>query len=313
MKQIPKVFKQLILVLLVGAIGLFLFHAPAPKKPPADLSLNQPPVVAVPIPEIKIPFVNLSSALAGSKVDVSAIRVPILMYHHVGYLTASDPGIKYDQLAADLTVSPQDFEAQVLYFKALGYNPVSLKQVYESLQNGLALPSKPIVFTFDDGYKDVFDYAIPILQKYGYTGTFAIATSLLGRPGYAVWNDVVAAQNMGMEIVSHTENHLDLTNPIYSDADLYREIFDSKALLEQKLGIPVDFFVYPYGQSNQKVVDLVGQAGYKMALTTAFGTHVNKNSLLMTPRVRVHGQDGLDKLKQIFSPTPHIVPVPTNP
>ena len=181
---------------------------------------------------------------------------------------------------------------------------MTLKQVYDSLENNTPLPDKPIVFTFDDGYKDVFTYAIPILQKYNYTGSFAIVTDLLGRPSYAVWDDVLTASNNGMEIVSHTENHLDLSSDKYSDDDLHREIFGSKQVLEEKLGRPIDFFVYPYGRYNEKALEVVKAAGYKMAFTTAYGKEIRQGSLLTESRVRVHGQNGLEKLKNIFSPFP---------
>jgi peptidoglycan/xylan/chitin deacetylase (PgdA/CDA1 family) len=179
-----------------------------------------------------------------------------------------------------------------------------MQQVYDYMESDLGLPSKPIILTFDDGYKDVFTYAVPVLKNYNYIGSFAIATNLLGRPSYAVWDDIIAASASGMEIVSHTENHLDLSNPVYSDADLHREIFDSKQLLEEKLGYNIDFFVYPYGRYNQKVLQMTQEAGYKMALTTIYGVTVRQESLLATPRVRVHGQDGLMKLKKIFLPAP---------
>ncbi len=236
-----------------------------------------------------------------------SLRVPVLMYHRVG--------IPPDAASMDLTVSPADFEAQVKYFKDLGYKTVSLQQVYDALTGTVQLPGKPIVFTFDDGYQDVFTNAVPILEKYGYFGTFAIATNLLGRPTYAVWDDVITAVKLGMEIVSHTENHLDLSNPIYSEADLHREIFDSKKILEQKLGTVISFFVYPYGKYNYHVSELLVQAGYKMAFSTAYGIYLNSNNLLAEPRVRVHGQNGLERLKLIFSPVPkpQTAPALTNP
>jgi peptidoglycan/xylan/chitin deacetylase (PgdA/CDA1 family) len=243
----------------------------------------------------------------GQTISVSrTIRVPVLMYHRIG--------VPPDPASSDLTVSVSDFEGQIKYFKSLGYESVSLQQVYTALTQGTKLVSKPIVFTFDDGYKDAFDNAVPILLKYGYTGSFAIATELLGRPTYAVWDDVIAAHKAHMEIVSHTENHLDLRNPVYSESDLHREIFDSKNILEAKLGVPVDFFVYPYGRYDEKVLDLVKQAGYKMAFTTAYGTELSYDRLLVEPRVRVHGQNGLEKLKNIFSPQiKHTGSVQTNP
>lgn len=249
-------------------------------------------------------LVKPSQARQVKQVSGINLYVPILMYHHVGD--------SFDQVAADLTVSPQDFEAQVKYFKESGYNSVTLKEAYNAFENKAALPSKPIVFTFDDGYEDAFVNAVPILKKYGYVGSFAIATELLGRPSYGVWNDVFFAKNQGMEIISHSENHLDLSKPIYSNDDLYREIYLSKQILEEKLGTQIDFFVYPYGRLNNTVEQMVRDAGYKMALTTEHGTNIRENYLFEGQRVRVHGQDGLLKLKKIFEKSQHIASTPPN-
>ena len=225
------------------------------------------------------------------------IYLPILMYHHVGDLAADA-----NPLDRDLTVSSREFESQVKYFKAKGFESVTMSQAYEGIALSRPLPQKPIIFTFDDGFQDVFLNAVPILEKHGYVGIFAISTDLLGRPGYAVWNDVLIADQKGMEIVSHSMNHLDLTYSIYTDEDLTREIYGSKKQLEDKLNHKVEFFVYPYGEFNDKVVGMVGDAGYKMALTTQFGEWVNPENFLLTPRVRVHGYDGLAKLQKIFEP-----------
>jgi peptidoglycan/xylan/chitin deacetylase (PgdA/CDA1 family) len=291
MKQTVKKNKPLVLALLIIA-GLFLFSRQKPAAtPPAQTPTN--------------PVVNAIQSLPADQKPVvqTSIQAPILMYHHVGDSLNTE---------SDLTVSSKEFETQVQYFQDLGYTSVSLAEVYNAVELGGVLPAHPIVFTFDDGYKDVFTYAVPILQKHGFIGTFAIATELLGRPGYAVWDDVIAAQKMGMEIVSHSENHLDLTNSIYSDVDLRREIFDSKTLLEHALGVPIDFFVYPYGRYNAKVEQMVKDAGYKLALTTAYGIYVSPSSLFETSRVRVHGQDGLEKLKKVFEKSPRIAPAVPN-
>ncbi len=314
MKQTIEVHKFKIIILvglviaLTGVYALGKFNpAAAQPRVPQTTSLNfssreQPPAAH------KITGVNLGDAIAG---DVplgqqqQGLRVPILMYHHVGPLLAHDP------VARDLTVGPEDFEQQVIYFTNLGYHAVTIKQIYDSLNDGAPLPSRPIAFTFDDGYQDVFTYAVPVLKKYHLVGSFAIATELLGRPNYAVWDNILAAQRQGMEIISHTENHLDLSWAKYSDDDLRREIFGSKQVLEKKLGHPVDFFVYPYGHHNAKVEELVREAGYKMALTTDYGLKIAETHLLTEPRVRVHGQDGLAKLKKIFSPI--VQPVSSRP
>ncbi len=306
MNQI-KHYKSLIFLLLITALGIFLFHQPVAKK--SQVSAHETEILPdVPVPTEQTDKKNdeLLQALVDRKpAEGKSIRVPILMYHHVGEAI--------DTAGTDLTVSAADFESEVKYFSDQGYHTVSLEQVYNSLINGTALPDKPIVFTFDDGYKDVFVNAIPILQKYGYTGSFAIATELLGRNTYAVWDDVINASKLGMEIVSHTENHLDLTNPIYSDDDLNREIFGAKKVLEDHLGTPVDFFVYPYGKHNEKVEKLVADAGYKLALSTAFGMYVNDQPLLTTPRFQVHGgAESFEKLKRVFEIKQHTETAQTN-
>jgi peptidoglycan/xylan/chitin deacetylase (PgdA/CDA1 family) len=223
--------------------------------------------------------------------------VPVLMYHHVSDMTEQQR--QKDPMRSDLTVSVSDFESQVKYFHDLGYQAITIQKLYDSLASNSAM-SKAVVFTFDDGYADVFANAVPILQKNGYTGTFAISTDLLGRPDYASWDDVERADKSGMEIISHTENHLDLTDLQYSEDDLKREIFASKTLLEVNLGHKVEFFVYPYGHTNLHVEELVQDAGYKMAFTTNFGLWIGKDNLLSEPRLRVHGVDGLEKIRKVL-------------
>lgn len=230
-----------------------------------------------------------------SKTPVSRLSVPILMYHHVGFISGSGSA-----LDRSLTVSPHEFEEQILYLKQQGYQTVSLAAVYAALTTGGYLPNRAVVLTFDDGYKDVFENAVPILKKHGFMGTFAVSPALLEKEPYASWGEILRAYLEGMEIVSHSMNHIDLTNQKYSEEDLITELQGSKLFLESRLATSVDFFVYPYGKYNARALKIVEQAGYKMALTTEFGTIVNKNSLLTTPRVRVHGQNGLEKLKKVF-------------
>ncbi len=293
MTQKSKQLNLIMFCLLILAIGVF-FGIPKRLTPHniSSVGSGQPQTRN----ETKQTIVDVPKAQAASQPISGSLRVPVLMYHHVGYLA--------DYSSADLTVSPEDFESQVRYFIDLGYHSVTVQDIYDAIVNGKPLPIRPIVFTFDDGYKDVFTYAVPILKKYGSVGSLAIATELLGRQNYAVLADVVDAKKQGMEIISHTQNHLDLSNPIYSVDDLHREIFGSKQLLEEKLGTAVDFFVYPYGHYNEKVIQMVKQAGYKMAFTTAYGMDLGTQNMLTEPRVRVHGQNGLDKLKIIFSPAP---------
>lgn len=227
-------------------------------------------------------------------VPIEKVYVPVLMYHHVGEPPTNNA------LDRSLTVSTADFEEQVVFLKNYGYQSVTIAAVYSALERGTALPSKPIVFTFDDGYKDVFDNAVPILKKHGMIGTFAISPALLGKQPYASWGEVLKAYQEGMEIVSHSMNHVDFSSSVYSDDFLMIELEGSKLFLESRISSPVNFFVYPYGKYNARAIELVKKAGYKMAFTTELGTEMNLNDAYRLPRVRVHGQDGLIKLKRIL-------------
>lgn len=231
----------------------------------------------------------------GVQTQARNIYLPVLMYHHVG-----ETKNLTNALDIDLTVTPSDFEQQIEYFEKQGFVSISVTKAAELLESGKGIEEKYVIFTFDDGYSDVFINAVPILIKYGFIGSFAIATDLLGRPGYANWDQVKAASEVGMEIISHSRNHLDLTSTKYSEQDLQREIFQSKEILEEKLGVSIEAFVFPYGRYNDRVVELTRQAGYKIAFTTNFGDKINTSTALTSPRIRVHGQNGLEKLKKIM-------------
>ena len=102
---------------------------------------------------------------------VRRIRVPILMYH---YLSAPPPGA--DAVRRSLSVSPETFAEHLRYLKEAGYETISLADLALALQIGHPLPERPIVITFDDGYRDNYTQAFPLLRAQGYTATFFLVT-----------------------------------------------------------------------------------------------------------------------------------------
>lgn len=226
----------------------------------------------------------------------SGIAVPILMYHHVGPLPPDADGMR-----KDLTVSAGDFAAQVQWLASRGYTSVTLEQVYLATQKKFSLPPKPIVFTFDDGYGDVFVFAVPVLQKYGMVGSFAIVPGFLGTPDYGTWADVSTAKAVGMEIVSHTETHFDGSSSKFDSAYIQQNLEQSLASLENHIGPIPRILVYPYGHFTPEYIAVAERVGFTMALTTRFGMHVDPAGLMHTPRVRVHGAESLDKFIEILT------------
>lgn len=222
--------------------------------------------------------------------------VPILMYHHVGPLPPESDGVR-----KDLTVSSQDFATQVAWLAHNGYTSVSLQDVYLATQNKFTLPRKPIVFTFDDGYADVFAYAVPLLQQYGMVGSFAVVPGFLGTPDYATWADIISAKALGMEIVSHTENHFDGSSAKFDSAYIEHNLRESLADLESHIGPVPRILVYPYGHFTPEYVAVAERVGFTMALTTRFGSYIDAHNLMLTPRVRVHGGEALDRFVKVLT------------
>ncbi len=218
-----------------------------------------------------------------------SIGVPILMYHHIAVPPPNADGIRLD-----LSVPPQRFEEMMAYFAGKGFHSVKIGDVYDALYSNKPLPSNPIVFTFDDGYEDVYTNALPILQKYNFIGTFYIATGLLERPAYMTWAQVEALAKAGMDVESHSVTHPSLkAKPLNF---LRTEIGESKKALEARLGTKVYFFCYPSGQYDAMTIQVLQEFGYLSATTTWGGAYENSEVPFEWPRVRVHGDDRVSDL-----------------
>lgn len=184
--------------------------------------------------------------------------VPILYYHSV-----------MQEDGNELRMPPKQLEAQMAYLKDKGYQSISLEQLYQASYKGGALPAKPFLITFDDGYVDNYTAAFPILDKYGFTATVFMITSYINADGYMSWQQLKELTAKGWEIESHTANHPYLTK--VNTSTLLSELSSSKALLEKELGRSVKFFAYPYGELNDNVVQALKDTGYMMAVTTERG------------------------------------------
>lgn len=242
-----------------------------------------PPAPAVP------KFRELAFPAAAAPV---ALKVPILMYHHVG-----DPPAGADKLRQGLTVSGADFTAQMDYLRQGGYQPVSMRQLFEALYYGVPLPAKPVLLTLDDGYLDNYTVAAPILEQYGFTATFYIISGMVGQPEYMSWEQVLDLERRGMEIGSHTVSHPDLST--LAAADLAAEVGNSAATLEGYLGHPVYWFCYPAGRFNVGVIEALKSAGYLLATTTAPGETQSSDAPFELPRYRVQPDTGVGGLAEL--------------
>jgi len=204
--------------------------------------------------------------------------VPILMYHAIAPAPGNAP-------YPDVYVTPVRFAEELAYLARHRYHVLTLQQVWNSWHGGAKLPRKPVVVSFDDGFRNWYTEAYPVLKEHGWVGTMNIAVSHLG--GRNRWlKKLVAA---GWELDSHTLTHADLT--LLSSRDLHREVAGSRTRLRKLFrGAPVNFFCYPSGRYNEMVITEVRRAGYLGATTTDEGFAVPTMPFTLR-RVRVNGSD----------------------
>jgi peptidoglycan/xylan/chitin deacetylase (PgdA/CDA1 family) len=218
--------------------------------------------------------------------------VPILMYHVV---STPQPGAPYPDLYTPKSV----FAAQMKALAHRGYHGVSLGRVYDYWKRGYALPSKPIVISFDDGYLSHYTKAMPVLKALGWPGVLNLEVDNV-RPGDLTASQVRGLIAAGWEVDSHTVTHPDL--PTVSDPQLRHELVASRNYLRKRFGVPADFFCYPAGRYDARVVAAVKAAGYRAATTTQPGLASPKAPFELS-RIRVTGADGVGGLlRNLASP-----------
>jgi peptidoglycan/xylan/chitin deacetylase (PgdA/CDA1 family) len=215
------------------------------------------------------------------------LTIPILLYHRLGRPPrgARVPG-QY--------VSPELFRRHLSFLRARGYQGVSLRALSGSFS---ALPAKPVVITFDDGYQCLHEHALPALAEYGFTATVFLVTGGIG--GVNCWETAIGdveapmlsaahlaeMQRAGLEFGSHTLHHPHLTALSREEAAM--EIGESRQALEDLLGEKCHSFAYPYGDWNQSVRDLVEEAGYTTACTTVRAAARVGDDRFALPRINI--------------------------
>ncbi len=211
----------------------------------------------------------------------AALHVPILVYHSV---MPHHPGQTPVQVRFD--VDPQVFEQQLRYLKDNGYEVINMEKLIDALANGATLPAKPVVINFDDGWFNQYRYALPILSREGVTATFFLYTKALGHRKFMNWDQVKDLLAKGMSVGGHTRSHPLLT-AITDPARLRDEIAGGKQALEDKLGIKVDLFAYPFGASDAAVLAAVKEAGFRAARTDGGGSWNGKSDLFLLRAVNI--------------------------
>jgi peptidoglycan/xylan/chitin deacetylase (PgdA/CDA1 family) len=224
------------------------------------------------------------------------IRVPILMYHYL-----STPPAGADIYRQDLSVPPERFAAHLDRLLAEGYTTVNLYQVFDALQRGVPLPEKPVVITFDDGYRDNYENAFPLLKARSMQATIFVVTDFIDeeRPAYLTWEMAREMLEAGILIESHGRNHVSLANK--DDDYLVWQALGSLETIEYELGVRPRFVSYPAGEYDQRTIDIFQSAHYWGGLTTRQGAILDNQRLFELPRIRVRNTTTPDELIRLLS------------
>jgi peptidoglycan/xylan/chitin deacetylase (PgdA/CDA1 family) len=205
--------------------------------------------------------------------------VPILEYHVLGAPPTDAP-------YPELYVTRPDFHRQMNWLDEHGYQAVTLEAVEAAWYEGGTLPGRPVVISFDDGYRPQFTYALPELRKHGWPGVLNLKAE--GSDLYE--SNVKAMIGAGWELASHTIDHSDLTT--LDAASLKRETAGARQILRREYGVPVKDFCYPAGQFDTNVIAAVEAAGYVTA-TTEIPGDASPESPYELARFEILGSSGV--------------------
>ncbi len=213
--------------------------------------------------------------------------VPILMYHYISV----PPADNTDKYRPSLSVSPDDFRAQVKWLKDNGYQTITLTQLVYALNIGWPpLPPKPIILTFDDGYLDNYENAFPVLKESGFIGTFFILTNYADRqqPGYMTWDQLREMSKGRMDIEVHGAEHLDMSGRDRQWLDT--NLTTPSQAIQKELGYQPHFLAYPSGKFDDLTITVANEKGYWGAVTEISGCHQEKDKLYQLQRIRMSNE-----------------------
>lgn len=264
-----------------------------------------------------VPLVRLSysliSASTGDLIPAGAVCVPILVYHDV------KPKI------TGYTISPREFENDLKYLRENHYTCITMRQLTDYVFHHTALPEKPIILSFDDGYLDNYKYVFPLIQKYNAKIVFSVIaknTDDFSRYpdnnveyAHVTWGQLREMCNSGLvEVQNHTYNlhsckkgRIGCMKKAGESEAQYEKILSEdlqkcQSEIHENLGTTPNTFTYPYGKANPCTDAILKKLGFQATLSCNFGVNLiteDPESLYDLRRIcRLHGKDLSKALKE---------------
>jgi peptidoglycan/xylan/chitin deacetylase (PgdA/CDA1 family) len=226
---------------------------------------------------------------------MTATRVPVLMYHRVGKA--------HNDREARYAIHPDAFAAQMFALARNGYRAVGIDALVAWLEGGPSLPAGAIHVTFDDGFRGVYEHALPVMESLHWPFTVFLVTDLIG--GEDEWTrasnpagvtyplldrtEIQDMQRRGVDFHSHTRKHLSL--PTLNDKQLTDQLAGSRRSLTSLLGQDVSYLAYPFGHHDDRVEAATRAAGYRAAFSTEPGFNRPDVNRFRIRRLDIFGTD----------------------
>jgi peptidoglycan/xylan/chitin deacetylase (PgdA/CDA1 family) len=237
-----------------------------------------------------LPFPLILPQTAGSRMSRSfsfpAEGIPVLMYHSISTVPGNS-----------LCVPEKKFANQMAWLKKQNYHTLTMEEFYLAISGRAAVPRKPVLITFDDGYTDNYKTAWPILKQNGLRATFFIITGSVNS-GSITWDQLKELAKQGNSIESHTVNHPNLPTLTYIQQE--NELAKSKQMLEERLGVNVIAACYPAGAYNETTLKLLPKIGYKLGFSTLPGKAKPEDNIYRVRRMRISAEMSGKRFRQLF-------------
>lgn len=241
--------------------------------------------------------VTQSTVLTEGTSDLNKdMKIPILMFHHID--SSIPKGLD------STIITPDEFNETLLKIKEDGYTPISIKELNDIYYNKDTRITKPIVITFDDGYESNYEYAFPLLKKYGMKANIFVITSSVGKkPGlfsHFTWDQAKEMENSGLvRIYNHTTLHK--TADESTNDEFLESVREAQIDLDKNLGKrDIKAFAYPEGRYNDYLVAKLKEDGYKFQFTVNKGQNSLADDTGRLKRFNVpHFDDGRNIITMI--------------
>lgn len=260
---------------------------------PVSLRYRQEKIIAQKEVEV-LKLAEKQKNILSQRRKIEDFYLPVLLYHYVEIVTD-----ERDTIRKSLSITPATFESQIATLKANGFTPITFNILSSYFEGSTSLPAKPIILSFDDGYRDFYTDVFPILIRNQIPAVLFVTSGFLDyTKNYLTTAQLLEiAKSPLVEIDAHSVTHQDLTFVMMQQAR--DEIVKSKKQLEALIDRPVEHFAYPFGAYNEILMQEIQDAGYKTASSVDYGILQSYKERFKIRRIKPGGFTGSEFLSRI--------------